>query len=649
MAGLPDIVRQFRALRRQAKRVESIIATASALVDESRDAAVRARSQLEYERGVGALPRVDDPAPADENLIAALDAFQESRRRIDLPLQESLRFWEQDAEARQHVGSVRNLLRAIVGATDRRRFESQLDLAQRCITATANSLAVRLPQSSIDEVARRVRDAGRSTVEESVAAYAQNNARFVATLERLNSVGTTPSGEPRRGIHGGLPAAIAEAVENTTLNPGPLVAILRRYQEFGARYLILQKRVLLGDDMGLGKTVQVLAAMCHLHGLGARHFVVVAPNSVMVNWEREVVKHSELRPVVLHGPSRDTALLDWKQNGGVAITTYATLPKLVDQLQRVDMVAADEAHFAKNPNALRSRAVQSLVEQSEHAVLMTGTALENRLDEMHHLLVTAQPAISEELARIMNPASGRVDPDDLLVTLAPVYLRRTQDDVLDELPERVVTDEWIELNDTDFHAYASSRPEVMSRRLAVTVGDGSRSSAKYERLLELVDEHRKSKRKIVVFSYFRQVIDDVCALVGGAPQITGDTSSIERQRIIDEFSSNPDSHVLVSQIDAGGVGINLQTAQAVILMEPQFKPSTEWQAIARVHRMGQSRKVLVHRLLARGTIEERLVELIEEKARLFATYAHDSAVRDASTMAVDSGDGVTMEELRKFL
>jgi hypothetical protein len=643
------MVRQFRALRREAKRVESVIAMASGLVDESRDAAVRARSQLEYERGVGALPRADEPTPADAQLIAALDAFQESRRRIDLPLQESLQFWKKDEDARRYVRSKRNLLRAVVNRTERRRFIHQLETAQRCVTATANNLAVRLPQSSIDEVARRVREAGRSTVDEAVTAYAQNNARFVAALERLNYVGTTPSGEPRRGIHGGLPAAVAEAVENTTLNPGPLVAILRRYQEFGARYVILQKRVLLGDDMGLGKTVQVLAAMCHLHGLGARHFLVVAPNSVMVNWEREVTKHTELRPVVLHGPSRDSALLDWNQNGGVAITTYATLPKLVDLLYRVDMVAADEAHFAKNPNAIRSRAVQSLVERTDHAVLMTGTALENTLHEMHHLLVTAQPAVSEELARIMNPASGRVDPGDLLIALAPVYLRRTQADVLHELPERVVTDEWIELNDSDRRAYDASKPEVMSRRLAVTVGDGSRSSSKYERLLELVDDHRKSKRKIVVFSYFRQVIDDVCALVGGAPQITGDTSGIERQRIIDEFSSNPDSHVLVSQIDAGGVGINLQAAQVVILMEPQFKPSTEWQAIARVHRMGQSHKVLVHRLLAQDTIEERLVELIEEKARLFAAYAHDSAVRDASTMAVDPGDGVTMEELRKYL
>ncbi len=141
---------------------------------------------------------------------------------------------------------------------------------------------------------------------------------------------------------------------------------------------------------------------------------------------------------------------------------------------------------------------------------------------------------------------------------------------------------------------------------------------------------------MVVFSYFRQTIDDVSALAADAPIITGDTSGAQRQQIIDEFSTNPNARVLVSQIEAGGLGINLQSAQVVVLMEAQFKPSIEWQAIARVHRMGQSRTVIVHRLLARDTIEERLVQLIEEKTQIFIDFAHDSSVRDASQMAVDA-------------
>jgi len=103
------------------------------------------------------------------------------------------------------------------------------------------------------------------------------------------------------------------------------------------------------------------------------------------------------------------------------------------------------------------------------------------------------------------------------------------------------------------------------------------------------------------------------------------------------------------QVDAGGIGINLQSAQVVILMEPQMKPSTEWQAIARVHRMGQSKTVLVHRLIARDTVDERMVALIEEKTQIFMDYAHDSSVRDASTMAKDGRNVDVEAELRKFL
>jgi SNF2 family DNA or RNA helicase len=274
---------------------------------------------------------------------------------------------------------------------------------------------------------------------------------------------------------------------------------------------------------------------------------------------------------------------------------------------------------------------------------MTGTALENRLSELQYLVQIVQPGLMPELNKIIDHPSGLIKPEDVVRALAPAYLRRTQADVLTELPERVELEEWVDLTDADKKAYDSAKIDMMSRRLAVNVGDGTRTSAKYERLSEILEEHADAKRKVVVFSYFRQTIDDVCALAGGAPRITGDTSGAQRQHIIDEFSTDPNATVLVSQIEAGGLGINLQAAQVVILMEAQFKPSIEWQAIARVHRMGQSRSVMVHRLLARNTIEERLVQLIAEKTQIFKHFAHDSSVRDASLMAVDTSGNFEMD------
>ncbi len=626
-------------VRRDQRRIESRFATAQALVREARTTAVSARDQLEYERGQGATPRGDSPTAADVALIVALDTYRSVYVNVDLPLRNALATWARDEDTRHYVLTTKRLLRALLSSAERASFAEKLTLATRCATATTNALNRDLTDSTFADVTRQLREAMPEHIEAAVSAYAQNSAASLSALERLNIVGTTPDGKRRPGAHGGLPEEIADAVERTTLHTGPLHAILRRYQEFGARYIVHQRRVLLGDDMGLGKTVQVLATICHLHHTGARHFLVVAPNSVMVNWEREVAKHTGLHPVMLHGVEREARTASWNLNGGVAITTYGTLSKIVHLVQHVDLLAVDEAHLVKNPAAVRTKAVTALSERCEYVVLMSGTSLENRLEEMQRLVLLAQPTMVRVLNKLTRSASGRVDPDAMYTALAPVYLRRTQSDVLTELPERIVTDEWVNLTTSDRDAYVNSPIDVMTRRLVATMGDGTTRSAKYERLLELIEDHGEARRKVVVFSFFRQVIDDVCALVGGAPQITGSTSAVERQRLIDQFTSDASCNVLVSQVDAGGLGINLQAAQVVVLMEAQFKPSTEWQAIARVHRMGQSRTVLVHRLLARGTIEERLVDLIDSKTQLFEAYANDSSVRDMSAMAMDSSSG----------
>jgi SNF2 family DNA or RNA helicase len=236
------------------------------------------------------------------------------------------------------------------------------------------------------------------------------------------------------------------------------------------------------------------------------------------------------------------------------------------------------------------------------------------------------------------------DKSGVAKQLAHVYLRRTQADVLTELPERIETDEWVTLSEEDRSTYNNAPINIMLKRKSATI-----TQAKYERLADLIDEHRQANRKIVVFSFFRQVVFDVSSIYGNCPQITGDVSSAERQAIIDTFTNTPGFAVLASQIDAGGVGINLQAASVVILMEAQFKPSTEWQAIARVHRMGQSRTVNVHRILASGTIEEHLVRLIKQKANLFMAYAHESAIKDSSAMASDPNKSSIEDELLELL
>jgi SNF2 family DNA or RNA helicase len=636
--GLYSLVRRRWQVLSSSKTAQEQLDEAEALVLQSRTKASQAKSRLEEHRGVGALPNAENPQSADIELIAALDEYDQVRRTVEVPLEEAIHIWKQSEEARRETRDFGNVARSIFMLSVRSLFFQQLLIAETGLKATTHILNSKLTKSVLKKAASRT-----STPDESLLRYRRNNASFIASLERLHIQLDPLGGTLIRGLQGGLPAGIAMDVENTRLITGPLTASLRRYQTFGARYLILQERALLGDDMGLGKTVQVLAAMSHLHALGARHFLVVAPNSVIINWCREVEKHTEMSPVLLHGSERDERLAQWRTEGGVAITTYGTLSKLIDDIETVDYFAADEAHMAKNPAAIRSQAVAQAADRSQYVALMTGTALENRLSELQYLVQIVQPGLMPELNKIIDHPSGVIKPEDVVRALAPAYLRRTQADVLTELPERVELEEWVDLTDADKKAYDAAKIDMMSRRLAVNVGDGTLTSAKYERLSEILEEHADAKRKVVVFSYFRQTIEDVCALAGGAPRITGDTSGAQRQQIIDEFSTDPTATVLVSQIEAGGLGINLQAAQVVILMEAQFKPSSEWQAIARVHRMGQSRSVMVHRLLARNTIEERLVQLIAEKTQIFKHFAHDSSVRDASLMAVDTSGNFEMD------
>ena len=435
--------------------------------------------------------------------------------------------------------------------------------------------------------------------------------------------------------HGHVPLEIAQAVEALDLKRGPLKATLRRYQMFGAQFMMQQKRTLLGDDMGLGKTVQALAAMCHLHALGQKLFLVVAPNSVLINWEREVTTHTGLKPFVLHGTQRLAYCAEWSKSGGVGITTYDTAGVLLPHIANIDMLVVDEAHKIKNPKAKRTQRITFAASKAPIVALMSGTALENRLSELHALVCLAQPEIKAAADYLLS--SARPSAEEARRRIASAYLRRTQADVLSELPEMTKVDEYVSLSEEEQHTEEAMKPHVQNQRIATTIGMGDGNSAKYDRLKELLEFYRANGDKVVIFSAFRQVLNDVAAICGGCEQITGEVSPSKRMGMIDRLKAKQGFGCLALQVEAGGQGLNIQFARVVILMEPQFKPSTENQAIARVHRMGQGRKVIVHRLIAKDSIDEDLVELIKYKQQIFDAYANQSAVKDESAMSVDSG------------
>ncbi|MCR5656775.1 MAG: DEAD/DEAH box helicase [Butyrivibrio sp.] len=492
--------------------------------------------------------------------------------------------------------------------------------------------------------------ANKTTYEDAYASFVQNSAPFYALLEKAGSIsGNKPF------VYDSIPSQLAEEIEATELSDASFKGNLRGYQTFGAKYILHQKKVLLGDEMGLGKTIQAIAAMSHIHdteGDGC-HYLVVCPASVIVNWAREIMKFSNIKTHIIHGQGIDTAFDKWRSEGGAAITNYESMGKIIrgiDNHMHLSMLVIDEAHYIKNPDAQRTMYIRRLDNESERIVLMTGTPLENRVEEMCNLIDFVRPDMVKDVRALAHMTSL----PEFREKLSPVYLRRTRKQVLTELPEIDEKQEWCEMTKSDADAYTSA---VMgagfpSMRRVSFLQDSLAESAKCGRLLELCSEAGDEGRKIVVFSYFKETIAKVGAALGDkcVGVISGDTKVELRQGIIDKFGSSPDGSVLLCQIQAGGVGLNIQAASIVIFCEPQIKPSLTWQALSRVYRMGQTRNVLVYHLLCPDTVDDYMIQLFEEKKIAFDSFADESAIASAYDNILDKEwiKGIVEAESKKY-
>ncbi|WP_246205748.1 DEAD/DEAH box helicase [Agromyces salentinus] len=443
-------------------------------------------------------------------------------------------------------------------------------------------------------------------------------------------------------VAGGLPEDVVAAIRRFELETDHLDASLRGYQSFAARFALVQRKVIIGDEMGLGKTVEALAVLCHLYSKGSQHSVVVCPAAVVTNWMREIEAKSKLPAHRIHGSGRYAAMQRWVLRGGVAVTTYESLGWVKAQLSSAVVIACvvvDEAHYVKNPAAQRSRRTSNLIETAERAILLTGTPLENRVEEFRNLVAYVRPDLVID--------ATDVRPRLFRQQVAPAYLRRTTEDVLTELPELVEVNEWIPMSNADEVAY---REAVMSgnfhsmRQAAMLGGE---QSAKLQRLRELVQEAEDNDRKVIVFSHFLNVLGEVARTLPGAVfgPLTGSVPAAKRQELVDEFSSAGRGAVLVSQIIAGGVGLNIQAASMVVICEPQLKPTIEWQAIARSRRMGQLRSVQVHRLLSDEGADVRVTQILAKKKALFEDFAAVSDAAEWAPEAVDISDGELVREV----
>ena len=504
--------------------------------------------------------------------------------------------------------------------------------------ATAESAYQALSSMISDSLANEISDSVRAI---SRASYTnQNDAWDDFTRDSIRYIGILESVVPDMVGGGeeiyGLPEDLAESVADVQLDLTGLRCTLRRYQEWGVKYAIAQRRILLGDEMGLGKTVQAIAAMVHLRNKGATHFVVVCPASVLTNWCRETAKHSDLGVIKVHGSSKEAALREWLSKGGVAVTTYETTSVFdIDDSFRITMLTVDEAHYIKNPDAQRTKNVKNLCAHADRLLFMTGTALENRVGEMASLIKVLNTGVFTEISPMLSLSSAPQFRD----AVAPVYYRRKREDVLTELPELIESREWCDLLPEEKKVYKEAIAEqnfMAARRVSWNVDDLTQSS-KARRMLEIIEDAKEQGRKVLVFSFFLDTVAKVASLLGDScmEPITGSVSPSRRQEIIDEFDKADAGSVLVAQIQSGGTGLNIQSASVVIICEPQIKPSIENQAISRAYRMGQARSVLVYRLLCDDTIDERITDILAQKQSEFDAFA-DESVAAEDTLELDN-------------
>jgi len=462
---------------------------------------------------------------------------------------------------------------------------------------------------------------------------------------------------------------LREGAELAPLTAAPgFIATLRPYQNHGLSWLAhlyeLGMGGVLADDMGLGKTVQTLAHLHRLHGPKAKApgpSLIIAPTSVLSNWQREAERFAPTLKVHRHHGSDRAESAAAFSNADVVLTSYPLLQRDEKLLTGIDwnVVVFDEAQTLKNAKAKTYVSAQSL--RAQQRIALTGTPMENHLGELWAIFNVLIPGLLGTLesfnSLFRHPIEQRADSErmqKLKTRIRAFILRRGRDQVLGELPPKTEYTRWIELEPAQADLYEALRTAVhedirrviekkglrqstvhildallklrqacCDPRLVKLPGQSARAmnagSAKLEWLATHVPELLEEGRKVLIFSQFTGMLD----LIGrqlNEQQIpfallTGDT--VDRDTPIDNFQSGKVSVFLLS-LKAGGVGLNLTAADTVIHYDPWWNPAVEAQATARAHRMGQDKPVIVTKLVAKGTLEEHMLTMLARKRDLAA-------------------------------
>ena len=459
--------------------------------------------------------------------------------------------------------------------------------------------------------------------------------------------------------------------------PASLRATLRPYQQSGFDWLafLWQQRLggILADDMGLGKTLQMLALIAHTRQTGERRpFLVVAPTSVLATWQSEAERFAPalvVRAIDVSAAKREADVAALASGADVIVTSYTLLRLDEDEYGAVEWAGLilDEAQFVKNPATKLHRIARTL--RAEATFAITGTPLENSLGELHALLSLTSPGLFPSAQRFrteyIKPIEQGKTPENaegapyrarrlerLRRRIRPFVLRRTKDLVAPDLPpkqeqelrvrlgddHRALYDTVLQrerqkvlglLHDLDRNRFIVFRSLTLLRMLSLSPAliDARHTrmgSAKLDALVEHLTELAAEGHRALVFSQFTSFLDLAQRRLesAGIAYARLDGSTRRRQEVVDGFRTG-DAPVFLISLKAGGFGLTLTEADYVFVLDPWWNPAAESQAVDRTHRIGQTRPVNVYRLVAEGTIEQKVMALQERKARLFQSVLDD--------------------------
>ena len=456
-------------------------------------------------------------------------------------------------------------------------------------------------------------------------------------------------------------------LDNINFNiPKNLNGVLRNYQEKGFKWLntldYLGFGGILGDEMGLGKTFQTIAFLLSKENSIS---LIVAPTSLVFNWYSEFKKFAPSLKVVMVNKSpseREEIIKDYKKYD-ILITTYNLVKRDLESYKKIffHYVILDEAQNIKNPSSQNAKSVKEL--KSKNRFALTGTPIENSLMELWSIFDSIMPNYLYDENKFTTRYYRRLEEEPVIIEelkrlVTPFILRRYKKDVIKELPDKIEKKLIIPMEEEQkkvYKAYSdhikaliekkvindefkSSKIEILSyitklRQIAIdpslVMDKYLGGSGKMEAILELVTQGIEENHKILIFSQFTSVLKNISKLFKlndiSFSYLDGSTPSKERGKLVEDFNKNLNSVFLIS-LKAGGTGLNLTSADIVIHFDPWWNPAVEDQASDRAHRIGQKNVVEVIKMISENSIEEKIVNLQEEKRKLIDSVMGENIV-----------------------